>query len=162
MCMHELIILTCMVGSSSAAPNVYEVLVIQEPEVPNVIDEEEDQPYNLENDVPNQEHLRISQRVRKSVIPDDYEIYTSEEIHMEGDPASYEEAMRSPHSSKWCEAMKYEMRSMSTNQVWKMEEIPKGTKTGGCKWVYKSKRDSKENIDRFKARLMIKDFTRRE
>jgi hypothetical protein len=44
---------------------------------------------------------------------------------MEGDHTSYEEAMRSPHSSKWCEAMEDEVWSMSTNQVWKLEEIPK-------------------------------------
>jgi hypothetical protein len=41
----------------------------------------------------------------------------SEEIHIEGDPISYEEAMRNPHSSKWCETMEDEMRSMSENQV---------------------------------------------
>jgi hypothetical protein len=51
--------------------------------------------------VPNQENIRRSQRIRKSAIPNDYEIYTSEEIHMEGDPTSYEEAMMSPHSSMW-------------------------------------------------------------
>jgi hypothetical protein len=116
----------------------------------------------LENDVPNQENIRRSQRVRKSAIPDDYEIYTSEEIHMEGDPTSYEEAMRSPHSSKSREAMEDEMRSMNANQVWKLEEIPKGAKTVGCKWIYKIKRDSKVNIDRFKARLVAKGFTQRE
>jgi hypothetical protein len=49
--------------------------------------------------VPNQENVRKSQRVRKSAILDDYKIYTSEEIHMEGDPTLYEEAIRSPHSS---------------------------------------------------------------
>jgi hypothetical protein len=93
-------------GSSSAAPNVNGAPVIQKPEVPNaVIDDEQEQSQNLENNVPNQENIRRSQRVRKSVIPDDYEIYTSEEIHMEGDPTSYEEVMRNPHSSKWCEAM---------------------------------------------------------
>jgi hypothetical protein len=81
---------------------------------------------------------------------------------MEGDPTSYEEVMRSPHSSKWCEAMEDEMMSMSANQVWKLEEIPKGAKTVGCKWVYKIKRDSKENIDRFKTRRMAKGFTQRE
>jgi hypothetical protein len=55
-----------------------------------------------------------------------------------------------------------EMRSMSANQVWKLEEIPKGVKTVGCKWVYKIKCDSKGNIDRFKARLVVKGFTQRE
>jgi hypothetical protein len=58
--------------------------------------------------------------------------------------------------------MKDEMRSMSANQVWKLEEIPKGAQTEGCKWVYKIKRDFKENIDRFKTGLMTKDFTQRE
>ena len=48
---------------------------------------------------------RRSQRVRRSVIPDDYEVYECEEFQMEGDPTSFEEAMRSAHSSKWLEAM---------------------------------------------------------
>jgi hypothetical protein len=110
-------ILTFEVGSSSTSPNVNEAHVIQEPKVPNiVIDEKEDQSQNLENNVPNQENVRRSQRVRKSVISDDYEIYMSEEIHIESDPILYEEVMRSPHSSKWCEAMEDEMRSMSANQ----------------------------------------------
>jgi hypothetical protein len=154
---------TFKVGSSSATPNVNEAPVIQEHEVLNVvIDEEEDQPQNIENNVPNQGNIRRSQRVRKSAISDDYKIYTSEEIHIEGDPTSYEEVMRSPHSSKWRETMKDEMRSMSANQDWKLEEIPKGAKTVGCKWVYKIKCDSKENIYRFKVRLMAKGFTQRE
>jgi hypothetical protein len=45
---------TFEVGSLSATPNVNEVPIIQEPKVLNdVIDEEEDQPQNLENNVPN-------------------------------------------------------------------------------------------------------------
>ena len=48
---------------------------------------------------------------------------------MEGDPTSFEEAMRSAHSSKWLEAMQDEMRSMNTNGVWDLETIPKGAKT---------------------------------
>jgi hypothetical protein len=114
---HEHIVLTFEVGSSSAAPNVNEAPVIQEPDVPNVVIDEEDQPQNLENNVPNQENTRRSQRVRTSAIPDNYEIYMSEEVHMEGDPTSYEEVMRSSHSSKWREATEDEMRSMSANQV---------------------------------------------
>jgi hypothetical protein len=45
---------------------------------------------------------------------------------MGGDPTSFEEAMRSPHSSKWLEAMQDEMRSMSINKVWDLEKISKG------------------------------------
>jgi len=51
---------------------------------------------------------------------------------------------------------------MRTNNVWDLVKIPNGAKTIGCKWVYKTKRDSKENIERFKARFMAKDFTQRE
>jgi hypothetical protein len=52
---------------------------------------------------------------------------------MEGDPASFEEAMRSAHSSKWLDAMEDEMRSMIVNKVWDLEEIPKEAKTVGYK-----------------------------
>ena len=82
---------------------------------------------------------------------DDYEIYVSEEIQMEGDPTSFEEAMRSVYSFEWQEAMKVEMNSMNTNNVWDLEEIPNGTKTVGCERVYKTKCDSKENVKRYKA-----------
>ena len=34
--------------------------------------------------------------------------------------------------------MEDEMKSMSSNDVWDLEEIPKGAKTVGCKWVYLS------------------------
>ena len=52
---------------------------------------------------------------------------------MEGDPTSFEEAMRSAHSSKWLEAMEDEMKSMKINDVWDLEIIPKGAKTIGRK-----------------------------
>ena len=81
---------------------------------------------------------------------------------MEGDPTSFEEAMRSDHSSKWLEAMQDEMRSMSTNDVWDLETIPKGAKTVSYKWVYKTKHDSKENVERFKVQLVVKGFMQRE
>ena len=81
---------------------------------------------------------------------------------MKGDPTSYEEAMRIPDSSKWMEAMEDEMRSMSANHVWDLENIPKGAKTMGCKWVYKIKYDSNGNVEKYKARLVAKGFTQRE
>ena len=51
---------------------------------------------------------------------------------------------------------------MSTNKVWDLVEISKAAKIVGCKWVYKTKYDSKGNIKWFKARLVAKGFTQRK
>ena len=113
-------------------------------------------------DVPNVKAPKKSQRVRKSAIPADYEVYNIEEFQMEDDLTSFEENMRSDHSSKWLETMEDEMKSMNANKFWDLEIIPKGAKTVGCKWVYKTKLDSQGNIERYKARLVAKGFVQRE
>jgi hypothetical protein len=51
---------------------------------------------------------------------------------------------------------------MSANKVWDLKIIPKRTKTVDCKWVYKTKYDSQENIERFKTRFIVKGFTQSE
>ena len=70
---------------------------------------------------------------------------------MEGDPTSFEEAMRSIYSFEWHETIKVKINSMNTNDVWDLEEIPNGAKTVGCERVYKTKCDSKWNMERYKA-----------
>ena len=92
---------------------------------------EQQQPQTV--DMPNMEAPRRSQRVRKSAISADYEVYNTKEFQMEDDPTSFEEAMRSDHSSKWLEAIEDEMKSMNANKVWDLEIISKGAKTVGCK-----------------------------
>ena len=51
---------------------------------------------------------------------------------MEGDPTSFEEAMRSVYSFKWQETIKVEINSMNTNDVWDLEVISNGVKIVGC------------------------------
>ena len=53
------------------------------------------------------------------------------------------------------------MNSMNTNDICDLDEIPNGAKTVGCKWVYKTKYDSKGNIERYKAWLVAKGFMQR-
>ena len=40
------------------------------------------------------------------------------------EPTNYEEAMMSPDSAKWLEAMKSEMGSMYKNKVWTLIDLP--------------------------------------
>ncbi|KAL0413160.1 UNVERIFIED_CONTAM: Retrovirus-related Pol polyprotein from transposon RE2 [Sesamum radiatum] len=64
-------------------------------------------------------------------------------------------------SDKWLEAMKSEMDSMGSNQVWTLVDPPKGAKPVGCKWVYKRKLGADGEVTAFKARLVVKGYTQR-
>ena len=70
--------------------------------------------------------------------------------------------MNDVNSSKWLEAMKDELKSMVQNEVWDLVELPEGHQKVGCKWVFKTKRDSNGNLERYKARLVAKGFTQKD
>ncbi|PKI43689.1 hypothetical protein CRG98_035920 [Punica granatum] len=55
------------------------------------------------------------------------------------DPTTYEEAISDIDSSKWLEAVKSEMDSMSKNQVWDLVDPPKGIVPIGNKWIFNRK-----------------------
>ena len=40
--------------------------------------------------------------------------------------------------------------------------MPHGCKPVGCKWVFKTKRDSSGKIERYKAKLVVKGYSQRE
>jgi hypothetical protein len=74
------------------------------------------------------------------------------------EPVNYEEAMMSPDSGKWLEAMKSELGSMSKNQVWTLVNPPSDRKAVESKWIFKKKMDADGNITVYKARLVAKGF----
>ena len=109
--------------------------------------------------------LRRSQEERKFVISNDYMVYLHEsdfDIGTSKDPISFSQAIKSVDSIKWMDTMKDEMKSMNQNKVWDLVKLPEGYKKVGSKWVFKTKRDSKGNIERFKARLVAKGFIKKE
>ncbi|RVW74320.1 Retrovirus-related Pol polyprotein from transposon TNT 1-94 [Vitis vinifera] len=110
--------------------------------------------------------LRRSTRERRNAISDDYIVYLQErEVEsgmMEDDPINFQQAMKSSNSQKWIEAMNEEYKSMQDNKVWELVPLPVGTKPIGCKWIFKTKRDSNGNVERYKARLIAKGFTQKE
>jgi hypothetical protein len=88
---------TPIVSSLVVTMNEDEEHAVQDPIEPVIAHEEKQQQPHMEH-VPIDEAPRRSQRVRKPAITKYYEVYVSEEIQMEGDPTSFEEAMRSAHS----------------------------------------------------------------
>ena len=74
------------------------------------------------------------------------------------DPTNYEEAMMSPDSAKWLEAMKSEIRSMYENKVWTLADLPDDRRAIENKWIVKKKTVADGNITVYKARLVTKGF----
>ena len=51
---------------------------------------------------------------------------------------------------------------MKDSDVWDLVRLPKEKKLIDCKWVFKTKRDSKGNVEMYKAHLVTKGFTQIE
>ena len=98
-------------------------------------------------------------------ISDDYIVYLQKHEYDVGDVSdltTYKEAIVSPRSDFWIDAMKDEMTSMSHNKVWSLVDFPDDCRPIGCKWVFKSKHDDKGQVERYKARLMVKGYSQRK
>ena len=74
------------------------------------------------------------------------------------EPMNYEEAMMSPDSTKWLEAMKSEMRSMYENKVWTLIDLPNDRRDIEIKWIFKRKTDADSSVTIYKARLVARGF----
>ena len=96
---------------------------------------------------------RRSDRIRQEperygfLITDNHDVMLMDQ----DEPTSYQEAVNSPDSKKWLEAMNTEMQSMYENQVWILIDPPEGLKTIGCRWVFKKKTDMDGKVHTFKA-----------
>ena len=74
------------------------------------------------------------------------------------EPATYGEAMMSPDSTKWLEAMKSKMGSMYKNKVWTLIDLLDDWRAIENKWIFKRKTDAGSSVTIYKARLVTKGF----
>ena len=75
------------------------------------------------------------------------------------EPTYYEEAMMSPDSTKWLEAMKSEMGSMYENKVWTLVDFPDDRQAIENKGIFNKNTDADGNVTIYKARLVGKGFS---
>ena len=99
-------------------------------------------------------------------MPYDYIVFLQEHefdiVTVEDDPINFRQALESSKSQEWIDAMNEEIKSMKDNDVWYLVPLPEGVKPIGCKWIFKTKRDSKGDVERYKTRLIAKDYTQKE
>ena len=84
------------------------------------------------------------------------------DIGAEDDLETFSQAISCKESYLWYDAMKDKLDSMKNNEVWDLVELLKGVKATDCKRVFKTKRDSLTNIERYKDRFVAKRFTQKE
>ncbi|KAK1607131.1 hypothetical protein QYE76_030804 [Lolium multiflorum] len=113
-----------------------------------------------DHETSNEETTEPRRSTRERTTPDWYDPCLNVMIvdNNDEDPATYEEAMMSPDSNKWQEAMKSEMGSMYDNKVWTLVDLPDSRKAVENKWIFKRKTDADGNITVYKARLVAKGF----
>jgi Reverse transcriptase (RNA-dependent DNA polymerase) len=68
---------------------------------------------------------------------------------------TFEEASR---DEKWRRAMDEEINVIEKNEIWELTELPKGQKVIGVKWVFKKNMNPQDEIEMYKARLVVKGY----
>ena len=95
------------------------------------------------------EHRR-SKRVRKETNLEDG-FYT---LLIDEDPRSYKEAITSPDTLFWKDAINREIESTMYNHTWELVDLPLGAKTIGCKQIFKRKLKQDGSIEKYRTRLV--------
>ena len=60
-------------------------------------------------------------------------------FNTEADPKTFHEAMKSQDVAFWKKVTNDEMDSIMGNKIWKLVDLPPGSKPIGCKWIFKKK-----------------------
>ncbi|GJS83806.1 putative RNA-directed DNA polymerase [Tanacetum coccineum] len=92
-----------------------------------------------------------------NIKPDSFYFVTA--LNKSIEPSCYEEVVL---DSNWIDAMNSEIEALNDNQTWVITDLPPGIKAIGNKWIHKIKYKSSGDIDRYKARLVVKGCSKKE
>ncbi len=73
-------------------------------------------------------------------------------------PRSYKKIMNDSSRDEWLKIMKNENKSLLINETWKLTNSFRDRRVLRGKWVYKIKREEHDEILRYKARWVIREF----
>jgi hypothetical protein len=75
------------------------------------------------------------------------------------DPPSYREAMKSIFKDEWRRATMIEMEALRALGAWILVVRPEGAHVVGSRWVFKTKRNERGEVVKFKARFVAQGFS---
>ena len=81
---------------------------------------------------------------------------------LEDEPQSFKEANSTPEVPFWKEAVNSEIESILQNHTWELVDFSPSCKPLGYKWIFKKKLKASGSIDKYKARLVVKGYKKRE
>ena len=76
---------------------------------------------------------------------------TATNISQGVEPLTYRQAVKSPNSMQWKQAMEREISSLKDNNTWDLMDLPPGQTALRGRWVFKIKRDTYGTITKHKA-----------
>jgi len=79
-------------------------------------------------------------------------------INSDLEPTAYAQALKNP---KWHQAMSEEFNALIRIGTWKLIPSTSYQNVVGCKWIFHTKHNYDDSVDRHKARLVAKGFHQR-
>ncbi|GKA03139.1 retrovirus-related pol polyprotein from transposon TNT 1-94 [Tanacetum coccineum] len=78
------------------------------------------------------------------------------------EPSTLQEALNNLDASFWKESMQEEIEALHKNKTWELVPLLGGRKPIGNKCVYKIKRNSDDQVERYRTRLVVKGHAQKE
>lgn len=121
-----------------------------------------DEDYIPENDLKSLVPSNITLRPRNKIVRPTFLCYNDTPeppSHlMYAEPRTVEEALSCNDADQWKAAMDSEFQSLIQNNTWTLSDLPDNKRAIPCKWLFKVKTNADGNIERYKARLVIKGY----
>ena len=78
------------------------------------------------------------------------------------EPSTFHESLESSNVALWMTVMQEEIETLHKNKIWELIPLPHGRKAIGNKWVYKIKRNGNDQVERYRVRLEVKGYVKKE
>ena len=80
----------------------------------------------------------------------------------DGEPSTFQKAMSNSDAHLWIAVMQEEIEALHKNKTSDLVPLLHERKGIGNKWVYKITRNSDDQVERYRARLVVKGYAQKE